>query len=653
MEFVCEECAAKHAIDDELARRSGVGLCPECGFRYSIVGSLLVENHEDWIVVKANGSRVVARSLADVQLMLATGALDVLDLLEVPGAGTHRLGDIEGLRSFGPDRAGQVASRDTPPYGAGRLEDDNEGSIVAGSTASWRLSSTPLFRETLRPVSDGSPQELVSPALVQSTTKRPSSAPSAGTSRPVELPSPGESVAPSGAPGESQEMRTNSPLVPLGSASSNGPRSPTRRARADIPQAGRRGWVIAGALAAVAVLGSLGVSRLVAEPRRDRAVADELLRGGEAALDCDQVAVAKEQFDKASALVPVSGRLLQDAARVANTQADEEWLRRRLVSGEARDELRRTEQSLLGLSVRATKLSLQAMSESPNDPLARALAVDALRIFGDLERARVLADGLPSTAVDGDFAYVRAMLMLAEDGPVRGEAIDLLRHAVLGTSGRSKARSALVYALARRGEGTALESDRMSNLTQAAPLAEMLRAYATRTAPSSAVEGPRPNADAGPRDGGASPGATVAAASPSRALEARSNGGGSSGPAAVLRRAEVELRAGRLERGRQLYLRLLDGSSGLGVEAHLGLAKVARAEGDLEAARHHFEAAEQLAPHTAQAQLLLADDEWSCGEIASASQRYRQIVDTFTRIEVPLRARERAARSPPAQSDDR
>ena len=79
-----------------------MGLCPECGFRYSIVGSSLVEKHEDWIVVKASGGSVVARSLADVQLMLATGAVDVLDLLEVPGVGTHGLATSRGCDCLAP-----------------------------------------------------------------------------------------------------------------------------------------------------------------------------------------------------------------------------------------------------------------------------------------------------------------------------------------------------------------------------------------------------------------------------------------------------------------------------------------------------------------------------------------------------------------------
>jgi len=116
----------------------------------------------------------------------------------------------------------------------------------------------------------------------------------------------------------------------------------------------------------------------------------------------------------------------------------------------------------------------------------------------------------------------------------------------------------------------------------------------------------------------------------------------------MLRQADVDLRAGKLDRARHSYTRVLEVAQGHETDARLGLARVARARGDKEAARQELDAAVAGDPSSARANLALADFEWESGDKDAARRRYQQILVDFKGREIPARVHQRAG----AKSDE-
>ena len=91
---------------------------------------------------------------------------------------------------------------------------------------------------------------------------------------------------------------------------------------------------------------------------------------------------------------------------------------------------------------------------------------------------------------------------------------------------------------------------------------------------------------------------------------------------------------------RELYQRVLR-QNPRNVEAHGGLGDIARAQGDLNAAKASYERALAASPAYGPAQLGLADTEWDLGDQASAQRHYAQIVDRLGK-RAPARAKQRS-----------
>jgi predicted Zn finger-like uncharacterized protein len=106
--------------------------------------------------------------------------------------------------------------------------------------------------------------------------------------------------------------------------------------------------------------GVLGGSRppvVAADPR-----VVGLLASGEKALGDGNLDSAKESFDKASALAEKDAHVLLDVARLATIRADVPWLKSRLVSPDATDDIRFTRDALAELSIAAKKAADDALA---------------------------------------------------------------------------------------------------------------------------------------------------------------------------------------------------------------------------------------------------------------------------------------------------
>ena len=108
--------------------------------------------------------------------------------------------------------------------------------------------------------------------------------------------------------------------------------------------------------------------------------------------------------------------------------------------------------------------------------------IDALRLSGDLAGARKLVSGISGASSQPDNALALAELDLGEVNPDWPTVLGRLRTAQSGDQNLGRARSMLVYALARSGDVTAAkaELDRMISLPRPHPLVRPMRAFVSR-----------------------------------------------------------------------------------------------------------------------------------------------------------------------------
>lgn len=447
---------------------------------------------------------------------------------------------------------------------------------------------------------------------------------------------------------------------------------------------GRRvgGWVVGVALlAGVAAIGfymvqkSPNTSTANAAGNTDPRV-QSFLAGGEAALAQGNLELAKENFDKASALSERNADVLLAVARLAAARADIAWLKQKLVVVES-DEARVNKQSLDDLSLAARRAADDAMKGAPDDAALVRARIDALRIAGEGRTARPLVDKILSTGSQPETAYVLAALDLAEADPPWSLVLSRLRAAAAGEGTSSRARAALVYALARSGDGVEArkELERLAAQPRVHPLLPALRGFVERTspegkdggAPTAAVDVNRlPNqvpssatpslsssparVTAGPPS--PSPAGPVAAApnvtpTPKPVGEgpapAPGNGGGAlpSDPRTLIRLAEAAKGKRDLDRARTLYEAAL-AKSPSDSEALAGLGDVTRSQGDTASAQGLYKRALGANPSYLPALIGLADVQWDGGDKSGAQKAYRDIVDRFPEPAYPARVKQRA-----------
>ena len=346
--------------------------------------------------------------------------------------------------------------------------------------------------------------------------------------------------------------------------------------------------------------------------------AAQFLSEGERALVDGNLDLAKESFDKASALGEKDPSVRLDVARLAAIRADIPWLRIRLLPETANDDLRATQQQLSDLLPALRKEADDALSAAPDNAAAVRVKVDALRILGERDAGRALVAKLGG-ASQPETSYVLAALDLAEAGPLWTTVIDRLRVAAAGEGNLGRARAALVYALVRAGDvsGAKAELDRLASLSRPHPLLAPLKAFLTHVSGKAAS------------DAGTS--AAVAASArgtPDVIALPRPTGGESADPRAVLQQAADAENRGQLPRAAKLYeeaLRLDARSS----EGLAGLGSVALKQGDNATARLQFGKALAINPNYVPALVGLADALWAEGDRNAAVAKYKDLVDRF------------------------
>jgi predicted Zn finger-like uncharacterized protein len=369
---------------------------------------------------------------------------------------------------------------------------------------------------------------------------------------------------------------------------------------------------------------------------------------GEKALGDGNIELAKESFDKASALAEKDPHVLLDLARLAAVRADVLWLKSRLLPQDALDEHRVTRDSLVELAGGARKAADDALAAAPDDPAALRAKIDVLRISGDRDGARALVGKISASASQPESAYVLAALDLAEVEPLWPGLIERLKTAANVETGPGRARAALVYALARSGDGVEAkaEVERLAAMSKPHPLLPLLRAFAdkAKVVPKGDAGAVEALASADPSARNARPGIGTPPPVPVAGGTPPPAGGGGPIPSDtrdLVSQGERARARGDYDRARTLFNAAVDKNPN-DSEALSGLAAIAYAQRDLAGARTSFKRVLGINPNYMPALVGLADVEWDSGDKATATKMYKDIVDRYPEGSYPLRVKSRS-----------
>jgi tetratricopeptide (TPR) repeat protein len=392
------------------------------------------------------------------------------------------------------------------------------------------------------------------------------------------------------------------------------------------------GLLVGGALI---FLGVLAVQRFVAPSATTTApVADDrasqLLASGEKALRDGDLDAAKTGFDQASALAPSDPRVARALARLAVIRADASWLELRLVPSDdpERVAVEKSQRDTLELANQAVD---RALALGASDPEVARIQMDLLRIRGDLLGARALVERVASLSAQGETSLALGALDLAEQAPAWPGVIERLARAAEQEGQLGRARSMLIYAYARSGDGARArqELERLAERPRTHPLEGRLRKLvdaSPRSEPSAVAADGLPSAS--PSGSGAAP---VGEGSSLDSLTA----------------AAEALRAGQTRKAEEIYQRLHDREPN-NTEALAGLAAVARANGSTARAMMLYQRVLDQNPNYVPAILALADLKWSGGDRGAAAALYRRALQMGISGANAERARERSGASDPA-----
>jgi tetratricopeptide (TPR) repeat protein len=347
------------------------------------------------------------------------------------------------------------------------------------------------------------------------------------------------------------------------------------------------------------------------------------------------LAVATENFDKASVLADKDARVARDLARVANFGADVAWLDLRLASTPEAQRLARAK--LDEAAPRARKLADDLATLAPDDLDATRARIDALRIAGAVADARALVTKIAGGSPTPDGAYALAMLDLAEAQPPAQytEVLARLRLAAGAEGNAGRARAALVYALARSGDATSAraELDRLGAAPRPHPLLAALRAYVDHV-PSGV-------------DAGASAAAQpVASASPSAGATGSGGGGDSR---SLLQQADDAKHKGDLDKAKRLFGDVV-AKDPYDSEALAGLGEIAERQHDFAGAKTYYQQALRVNAGYLPARVGLGNVLWESGDKSGARKVYEDIVDSLPEGTYPSFVKERAQAAPAVPS---
>lgn len=362
------------------------------------------------------------------------------------------------------------------------------------------------------------------------------------------------------------------------------------------------------------------------------------LAAGDEALAAGDLELAKESFDKASALAEGQPEVLLGLARLAAVRADVAWLEVRLLADDAADERRMAADTLADLAAKARRAADDALAATPDDAAALRAKIDALRISDDREGGRALVTKIAPSASQPESAYVLAALDLAEPEPLWSTILDRLKTASGAESGPGRARAALIYALARSGDNAsaAVELDRLSATRRAHPLLGPLRRFVERAALAGDAGAP----DVDPPDAGAPAAAPPKPAQAGGKADGKADGVMPTDPRELVKRGERARARGEYDRARTFYSAALE-KRPTDSEALAGIAAISYAQRDLPAARSAYKHVLAVNPNYMPALVGLADVEWDAGDRAGAIKMYKDIADRYPEGAYPARVKQR------------
>ncbi|CAN5625120.1 hypothetical protein BH09MYX1_BH09MYX1_32840 [soil metagenome] len=672
----CERCKTEYDFDDALVSERGTTVkCTQCAHQFKVRRS---ETGTDrWVVTTVSGKSLVFTSLRELQKAILGKQVGRGDSLARGNAPPRILGSIAELE----------------PFFEGKRTSIPAASEVAGGAAVKRPSRPPAASvpppappkrnrvDTLRPPAEGSgaipPPQQRSDVSPFASTLRASSALANTPHLPPPAPMPVIPQAPPTIPTAPPLMdvappdpptvpafiadppvrREHSPSIPAMAQTAPAMASPlppstrprqdlfieARTSYADIPPARRPigGWVVAAFLfIGVCVLGFV-VARpyLTTPPPKTTADlppldprAQKLVDDADRALGDGDLDGAKENADKASVLADKDPRVLLIVTRVANARADQAWLRVALLPPNAGEPLTLAKKDRDDLANKARSAAEAAVALSPEDPATLRAKIDALRIAGDITGARSLVSKINAIASQPETSYVLAALDLSEPAPPNAQLLARLREAADAERGLGRARTALVFALARSGDSAAArkEIERLLTLPRPYPLLQPLREYVDRA--------PAPVGDAGPV-------AVVDVGNLPQTNPAGTGGGvSSSDPRVLLAQAETAKGKGDFEKAKGLYGKVIEGNP-TDSEALAGLGQIAYTQHDLANAQTYFRRAVAANGSYVPALVGLGDAQWDSGDHPGAQKTYKDIVDRFPDAAYPGYVKQRTESS--------
>jgi predicted Zn finger-like uncharacterized protein len=683
MDVKCERCTTEYEFDDALVSGRGTTVkCTNCGHKFKIRRDDGDFSEDFWNVTTGDGRTLVFTSLRELQRAIQSYLVDRNDRLSRGGLPPKPIGQIPELIPF--------FERDAARRPPGRTTQSGVGPEAEESSPGERQTTIAEFpapppAEPLRAQKStllGTGPVTTAPALAPAP-RAPSIPPPVPRAPSIPPPVPRAPSIPPPVPARARDEIDTAPLdlpsppprksipPPLPEVTSAGaseapPPQPRRERTTPLPRVARslvsevddqpsslpdgappRRRGVGGVVVAVVVAGcvlilgaawaqkhlgaTLGAKAPAPAPAVDPRVAD-LLAAGERSLAGGDVDLAKESFDRASALADKDPHVLVAFARLAAVRADVPWLESRLLPENAADERRVARDALEELATRARKAADDALAAAPEDPSTLRARIDAARISGDREGARALVAKLTSSqrAADGETAYVLAALDLAEAEPLWPTVIERLKMASSAETGPGRARAALVYALARSGDhaGAKDEVERLGAMSKAHPLLPLLRAFTDPAAKDGAV-------DAG------APDAAVLVEPHAKARRQGGGGGGGIDARDLLVQGERARARGELEKARGFFNAALDRNPN-DSEALAGLGAISYAQHDPSGARAAYNRVLAINPNYLPAVVGLADLEWDSGSKAAAARMYKDIVDRYPEGAYPARVKQRA-----------
>jgi predicted Zn finger-like uncharacterized protein len=649
MDVRCGRCSTEYEFDDALVSERGTTVkCTNCGYQFKVHPSRSVTVPERWVVRTTSGRDLVFTSLRDLQKGIAQRQVGPEDLLSRGNQPARALGSIAELEPFfnsrtSPTRTVRTLTGVAPP-------------ATLGSTALMDgrpLQSAPV-RTPLPPPPDLPPMRAPLPTAPISLTER---TPTADALRDT-VPHPLSEADPPTIPRNVRPVQDDAapapepsaPQPPSAPAPPAPPMTPTpgpvqEAYRAEVesltesrfqsgPPASRRvgprwiaGLVLVGVLALLAgTVGRKFISRF-AEPadgaaaRASDARVAELLEKANGLLESGEVEAARAELDKASALSDRDVSVAIAMARLETIRADIVWLRLRLL--DPNDELLvQTTHRQLGQRVgRAREATDAAVGLAPTEPTVLRAQVDALRLAGELARARSLVAPIADDQSAPENAYTLAALDLAEPNPGWATVVARLRTAAAADRELGRARVALVYALARSDKINDAQTElaKLEARSATHPLLPELKQFLERFSIAAA-------------DAGGDRAQEVATVDPASLPVLDTTSAGAGEPTEPgdfrnhLKQASAALKKGELDRAEQLYNAVLVKDPG-NTEALAGLGDVARLRKDPETAAKLYDKVLKDNPSYLPALMARADQKWDSGDKPGAITLYRRILE--------------------------